>query len=278
MKPHKIKRIAVIGGKGFIGSNIINTIDKEYTDSIVIDKKDFDLSHDNCIDSLQNTLTSNKINTVISLAAIKRQNGDTKEIFRNNNKITINICKAIQDLNCKVIYYSSCAVYGEKNEQIRLDERSPIQPTSHYGEHKAISENIYQKEIENNKLLIIRPPLIYSWLQKQGYQPGGFLADARESGQIYLWGDGGEKREFIHIQDAADITKLLIEKECHGKVIMASSKSYSYRSIAENISKITNCQINEKERTGIKVDHSYINKRLKEMIGNYNFRPPFVEE
>ena len=40
----------------------------------------------------------------------------------------------IQDLNCKIIYYSSCAVYGEKNEQNEVDEGHQFQPTSHYGE------------------------------------------------------------------------------------------------------------------------------------------------
>ena len=35
---------------------------------------------------------------------------------------------------------------------------------------------------------------------------------------------------------------------------------------------ITNCRIVEKDRTGTIVNHSYINKRLKEMIGSYVFK------
>ena len=110
---------------------------------------------------------------------------------------------------------------------------------------------------------------------KLGYHPGGFLASARENAAIYLWGDGKEKREFIHINDASEITNLLIKKGCSGKVIMASGKSYSYISIAEKIKEMQNCQIIERQRTGQKVDHSYNNTRLMEKIGKYIFRSPY---
>ena len=48
------------------------------------DKKDIDLSQDGSVSSLQNILVTNEIDTVICLAAIKRQDGDSKEIFSAN--------------------------------------------------------------------------------------------------------------------------------------------------------------------------------------------------
>ena len=268
-------KIAVIGGRGFIGSKILDRAKIDHTNVLSIDKEDCDISQEKNISRLYTKLKMNDINTVVSLAATKRQDGDSKEIYNINNSITKNICKALQQINCKVIYYSSCAVYGEKNEQANINEESELSPTSYYGEHKALSEEIYQQEIKSNNLLIIRPPLIYSWKQKLGYHPGGFLASARENAAIYLWGDGKEKREFIHINDASEITNLLIKKGCSGKVIMASGKSYSYISIAEKIKEMQNCQIIERQRTGQKVDHSYNNTRLMEKIGKYIFRSPY---
>ena len=144
--------------------------------------------------------------------------------------------------------------------------------------HKIISEERYKKEFDNDNLLIIRPPLIYDWQQKNGYQPGGFLESAKNHNQIFLWGDGREKREFININDAAEVTRLLIMQKCHGEVILASGKSYSYRSIAEDIQEIIPCRIIEKERSGAKVDHSYSNAKLKKMIGDYCFKPPYITE
>ena len=276
MEQTKSMQIAVVGGAGFIGQSLLKAIRNEHTNIFAIDKKDIDLSVDKNIDELKLRLKTSKVDVIIILAAVKRQDGDSKEIFHINNKITANICKSIQDLNCKIIYYSSCAVYGEKNEQNKVDESYQFRPTSHYGEHKIISEERYKKELDNDKLLIIRPPLIYDWQQKNGYQPGGFLESAKNQNQIFLWGDGREKREFVHREDAAQVTKLLIMQKCHGDVILASGKSYSYRSIAENIQKNTPCKIIEKERSGAKVDHSYSNAKLKAMIGDYSFKPPYI--
>lgn len=276
MDEHTSRNTAVIGGRGFIGSKILNRMRIDNAHTLSIDKEDYDLSQAKNIKKLYMALKVNNINTVISLAATKRQDGDSEEIHNTKNRITINICKALQEIDCKVIYYSPCAVYGEKNEQINFNDESKPMPTSHYGEHKALSEEVYQREINSNKLLIIRPPLIYSWEQKSGYQPGGFLASAKEVGLIHIWGDGKEKREFININDAAEITNLLIKKDCIGKVVMASGKSYSYISIAENIKKMHTCQIVERERKGHKVDRKYNNNRLIKMIGEYMFRPPYI--
>ena len=278
VKSLKSTNVALIGGNGFIGHHILNAIDKENGNVQVVDKKDIDLTNESSIKKLRNILVSNQINAVVCLAAIKRQDGDSKEIFNDNNKITRNICRSLEEVSCNVIYYSSCAVYGEKNEQIKIDEDYVMKPTSYYGEHKVISEEIYQRCINNNRLLLIRPPLIYSWLEKEGYQPGGFLESAKSFRNIYLWGDGKEKREFIHVEDAAEITKTLIGRKCSGKVNMVSGRSYSYRSIAENIQQKTNCMIIEKERTGNPVDHSYNNKKLEEMIGYYEFKQPFINK
>ena len=271
-------QIAIIGGSGFIGNSLVKIIRNKHKNICVIDKKDIDLSLDRSVEDLRQRLIEKKIDTAIILAAVKRQDGDSKDIFNANNQITNNISRSIQDLNCKVVYYSSCAVYGEKNEQVKVNENHKFQPTSYYGEHKVFSEEIYKKELDEENLLIVRPPLIYDWQQQNGYQPGGFLARAIKTGKIFLWGDGQEKREFIHVKDAAEVTKSLIMKKCNGDVILASGISYSYRSISENIQKITNCQIFEKERTGAKVDHSYSNAKLTSMIGKFDFREPFIEE
>tara|TARA_Y100001954_G_scaffold239009_1_gene310311 strand:- start:3256 stop:4092 length:837 start_codon:yes stop_codon:yes gene_type:complete len=272
----KSTKIALIGGSGFIGQHMFKTITKESGRGLIIDKNNVDLTHESCIKVLNKILASHNIDTVVCLAAIKRQDGDSKEILRDNNKITMNTCRALEEASCKVVYFSSCAVYGEKNEQLEIDENYDMRPTSYYGEHKVFSEKNYLEHIDNNRLLIIRPPLIYGWQQKEGYHPGGFMESAKTFNKICLWGDGKEKREFIHVEDAAEITKSLIRNKCYGKVNMVSGRSYSYRSIAENIQEKTNCMIIERERTGSAVNHSYINKKLEEMIGYYKFRQPFT--
>ena len=94
MEQTKSMRIAVVGGAGFIGQSLLKTIRNEHTNIFAIDKKDIDLSVDKNIDELKLRLKTNDVDVVIVLAAVKRQDGDSKEIFHINNKITTNICKS----------------------------------------------------------------------------------------------------------------------------------------------------------------------------------------
>ena len=51
-----------------------------------------------------------------------------------NIKIGITVLNALQKKPVKnLIYLSSCAVYGEKNNQLNFTENSTINPTSFYG-------------------------------------------------------------------------------------------------------------------------------------------------
>ena len=154
--------IILLGGNGLIGSKI-----KEYfksnknIDIFNIDKKDIDLSLESNRDLIEETINKIKPIATIVLASIKRQLGDSADIKNHNDAITENISRCLSEKKSKVIYLSSCAVYGEKNNQIEFDESSNLSPTSSYGEHKVKSENIYKKFIDEKRLVIIRPPLIY---------------------------------------------------------------------------------------------------------------------
>lgn len=269
--------ILILGARGMIGRKMVVKLEEERK-VFALDKHKIDLENDDSERHLKEYMQNHQIEMTIILAAVKRQDGDTSGIFDINNKITTNICKAIKETGISVVYFSSCAVYGEKNNQFEYNESSMINPTSRYGEHKVISEMMYKSVCENDKLLIIRPPLIYSWEQQEGYQPGGFMKQAKE-GTINLWGDGKEVREFIHIDDAVDITNNLIEKRVTGTYNLTSGASYSYESIAKDISSKIDCKIYNKERSISKtVNHTYDNEKLRKTIGEYNFIKPYLSK
>ena len=150
---------------------------------------------------------------------MKRQDGDANSVFASNNQITKNIINGLKDFQKQVIYISSCAVYGEKNEQIRINETQQLKPTSNYGTHKVLSEDAYSAAFTTNRnLLILRPALVYSEFEKTGYGPGGFISQAIESKEIQLWGKGDEMREFIHVEDIANVIVVLTRKNSTGIV------------------------------------------------------------
>lgn len=269
-----MNKMLLIGGRGFIGKAMGTRLNQKGIYVDVLDKNDLDLEEKRSSEILRQKISQKNYENIIILAAIKRQDGDGKIFFERNNAITENICKGIEGTKGKVIYFSSCAVYGEENEQTNFTEESKIEPTSYYGEHKAWSEIEYCKIMNKDKLLIIRPPLIYSKEDKQGYNPSGFYWIAKISGKIKIWGDGSEKREFIEMKDATNATIDLIEKKANGIVNLTCGKSYSYREIVEEIRKHVKCETEKRGRTKPQVDHTYNNNKLKSWIPNVKFKSP----
>jgi len=270
-----MKKILIFGGNGLIGKKLINKI-KLFKNCkyINIDKNDLDLSLNTNKELIKQKVEEINADIVIILASIKRQLGDSSNIKNYNDKITDNLAYALSEKQSKIVYLSSAAVYGEKNNQTDFNELSMISPTSSYGEHKVRSEKIYKKFIDNKKLLIIRPPLIYDMDEKKGYNPSGFLNSAIKNKFIKLWGKGNELREFILLEDAANIILKLSFINCYGIYNLTSGESFSYREIAEHISKYIDCDIIEQARTGIAVNHTYENHKLKSLIYNYDFITP----
>ncbi len=270
-----MKKILIFGGNGLLGKKLIEKI-KSFQNcaSINIDKNNLDLSLSTNKELIRQKVEEINPDIVIILASIKRQLGDSSEIKNYNDKITDNLAYALSEKKSKIVYLSSAAVYGEKNNQVDFNEFSRISPTSSYGEHKVRSEKIYENFIDNKKLLIIRPPLIYDMDEKEGYNPSGFLNSAIKNKFIKLWGDGNELREFILLDDAVNIILKLSFMDCYGIYNLTSGESFSYRLIADHISKYIDCDIIEQARTGLAVNHTYDNGKLKSLIYNYDFVTP----
>ena len=268
-------RILLIGGNGFIGAGILSWINKiKCSDYFVIDKNNIDLNEKSSVTKLDDIFNQFKPNIVIVLAAIKRQYGDSKKLKNLNNQITDNIVESLKKFNIYTIYISSCAVYGEKNNQKFFSETSPLLPTSEYGIHKLYSEKIYETFLDKDNLLIIRPPLIYSTFDKEGYQPGRFINDALDLGKIELWGEGLELREFLNIIDASYLIYLLSIKRIKGVINLVSGKSFSYSSIVREIQKNQKCKIIFKKRDSEIVNHSYAPHKIRNIINEYEFLSP----
>ena len=167
------------------------------------------------------------------------------------------------------------AVYGEQNDHKSFTEDSDILPTSFYGQHKVISEEIYREYIDKQNLTIFRPPLIYSHNSKSGYHPGGFYSKAECNNELTIWGDGSEVREFIHIYDMVNLLIKSLQIRPIGTFNICSGSSFSYSNIIEYLHNFLDFRVNYQTRSLPKVDHTYDTKNFIKTFGNYKFITPY---
>ena len=199
------ENVIILGHSGFIGSKLETYLTKtEHFNIIGRSLPELDLTDREQINKLIPFINSEC--TIILAAAVKRQFGDTLEVFDQNMSIVENLCRLLDDHPIKrLIYMSSAAVYGEETENTNISELTPVNPTSYYGINKFTSECLFRRTFNSNsttKLICLRPPLIYGPGDLgRTYGPSGFISSALDKTEITLWGDGTELREFIFIEN-----------------------------------------------------------------------------
>ena len=266
----------LVGSTGFIGRQIKAELVKRQTNFEVVDRKDINLIDDISATSLGERL--NKNTKVIFCSGIKKQLGDNFENWSANEKITNNLIKALKKSPpSHLVYLSSAAVFGEeKNFDETIDEQTTRHGTSFYAASKISAENILFLigQTLSFPVSIVRPPLIYGVGDaSRGYGPTGFCFNSIEKKTIALWGDGEEKREFIAVEDLAEICVKLSDLAYDGSLNIVSGKSATFKDIIEIINSTEgfNVEFEYRARTKAKIDHEFNPENLYKVLGNYKF-------
>jgi len=136
--------------------------------------------------------------------------------FNRTVNSTVNVLEYIRlhQPKSKLIYPSSAAVYGKKNNKpIKIqDSRKPVSP---YGFHKKIAEDLclsYSKNFDIS-VAIVRFFSIYGpGLQKQLLWDSCKKFSTLE-GHVEFFGTGDETRDWIHVADAASLIYCMMQSE-----------------------------------------------------------------
>jgi UDP-glucose 4-epimerase len=280
MSNPQLARVLILGNSGFIGSHVERRIKKNLPTIEVIgySAPSLDLSKEKEAAAIIPFL--DMATAIVMLAGVKRQLGDTLQTFDQNIQITRNVCQLLEHHPVKrFIFFSSAAVYGEEIHNINITEDTSVHPTSYYGVAKYTSECLLEKAVRSNPqstLLILRPPLIYGPGDTgSGYGPSGFVDAAARNETITIWGDGTEHREFIFVEDVAEIVSRLTPGESSEIVNIASGTSYTYLDALAFISKALgkDVQTISRPRSKTKVDHGFSNARLTKLLPDFVFTP-----
>ena len=218
-----MEKIIVTGGLGFIGSNLINILQKKYF-VINIDKGSYASNHNNIDSNIKNyKFYKNDINNkafiinilkkynpslIFNLAAethVDRSIDGPKKFIESNVLGVFNLIEAIRDYKKKIklIHISTDEVYGDIKKNHKSKEEDRYNPSSPYAASKASGDFLIKSYIRTYKIPAIItnccnnfgpnqypekliPTIIYNILN---YKP------------IPIYGKGKNVREWIYVKD-----------------------------------------------------------------------------
>ena len=230
-----MQNILFIGGAGFIGSNIIRRlleVSEEYNVFVVepilanlsrleglrVKIINSELSD---LDVMRLLLDTYKIDIVVHLVSTIIPGSDFENYKREYQTVifpTIEIMQICAEKKIRFVYFSSGGtVYGNRSDMRKFVESDPMLPISYYGWSKQMMENsiLYVHRTAGLEFLILRPSNPYGHgLNINGKQ--GLIAVSIGkilSGEsVQVWGDGANIRDYIYIDDLADIVCRLLVK------------------------------------------------------------------
>jgi UDP-glucose 4-epimerase len=268
-----MKNILITGGAGFIGSNLAHYLKKRKNKVIVVD----DLSVGNRNNLNKNILFYKKdINKISSIKKIKKidiiihlaakaeilieENKELKYHDANLNGLQATLNFAAKKKIKKFIFASSASIYGDSGKE-KVNENKKINPKHFYAYTKYIGEEMVKTygHIKNFKYVNFRFFNIYG--KSSNAVIAKFLAQKIQNKKITIYGNGKQKRDFVHIDDLCD-------------AILKAIKNNKYDNSTYNLGSGKAISINDLKRIiSSKNDHVFLDKRNDDIeisIANIN--------
>ncbi len=201
--------ITVIGGSGFIGTNLANKLNQAGKDFIIIDRVESRVWPEKTLqadirypDTFTHLISEGSV--IVNLAAVHRDDVRPRSLYDENNVDGArHVCNAARVRNCKtIIFTSSVAVYGFAPPN--TGEAGKINYFNDYGRTKWAAEKIYrswyEEDPENRTLVVIRPTVVFG---KQNRGNVYNLLEYIASGKFYMVGSGKNKKSMAYVENVA---------------------------------------------------------------------------
>lgn len=208
----KSKKIVVTGASGNLGGHIVKTSPHEI---IPVGRENW---------SSLDRLTKGEVDIVIHCAYdLKRNIYDfPAETLDSNIVSTGRLLKICKEKGIRqFIFISSCAVYGESSNS---SEEKACNPITMNGYIKSFNEELIKNFCVENEINYLILRVFNSYGGNDHFSVIQKLARcAKEKKPFSLINEGTAERDFIHVNDVANIISLLIEKDLNNEIINIGS-------------------------------------------------------
>ena len=226
-----MKKIAVTGGAGFIGSNLVERLLSKGHEVTVVDdlstglKSNLDLNkitfHELSLtnrDGLAKAL--NGVDAIVHLGA----RGSVPRSLKNpiathdvNATGTLNVLEAARSNGAQVIFSSSSSVYG-RNGQLPKDESMWLSPLTPYAASKLAAEGYVQAygAAYEVPVTLLRFFNVFGPKQRPDHEYAAVLPKwiwkAMNNEAIDVYGDGSQTRDFTYVRTVLDVIEDAINR------------------------------------------------------------------
>lgn len=253
--------IVVTGGAGFIGSNLVRGLNRRGYDNILVvddltqgdkflnlvDGKIADYLHK---DDFRQRLRQGQF---ANIEAVLHQGAcsDTTErdghyMLDNNYRVTLEIFQYCQGAKVPLLYASSAAVYGAG--PVYIEDLRHESPLNVYGYSKFLFDQVLRRHLGALSAPVVG--LRYFNVYGPNEQHKGRMASVafhnmnqfRAEGHVRLFGgwdgyaDGGQLRDFIHIDDVVDVNlHFLDHPETSGIFNCGTGRAQPFNDVASSV-------------------------------------------
>lgn len=215
-----MKKIAVIGGSGFVGTRLLELLKQSYS-ILNIDKQQSVFYPDitiiaNVLDKDKLTASLKDVDLVVLLAAEHRDDVRPISLYYDVNVEGMKHTLAAMEENHinRIIFTSSVAVYGLNKEN--PNESHPTDPFNHYGKSKWQAEQVLQEWNQSHpdwNINILRPTVIFGERNRGNVYN---LLKQISSGKFMMVGNGKNKKSMAYVGNIVSFINYLIENKQEG--------------------------------------------------------------
>ena len=226
-----MKKIAVTGGAGFIGSNLVERLLSKGHEVTVVDdlstglKSNLDLNkitfHElSLTDRVGLAKALNGVDAIVHLGA----RGSVPRSLKNpiathdvNATGTLNVLEAARSSGAQVIFSSSSSVYG-RNGQLPKDESMWLSPLTPYAASKLAAEGYVQAygAAYEVPVTLLRFFNVFGPKQRPDHEYAAVLPKwiwkAMNNEAIDVYGDGSQTRDFTYVRTVLDVIEDAINR------------------------------------------------------------------
>jgi UDP-glucose 4-epimerase len=256
-------RILVLGS-GFIGAGVSRFLRAQHVDVCVMSRNVATDSHRNYmgdpavimgdagnLDALHAALEyrTHVVFAVGSLMPGESESDPTRDMAVLLKTLTTTLQALAEHPNTSLTFVSSGGtVYGEA-EKIPTPEDAPTEPIGAYGIVRLTAEKFVLRHhrLHGNTVRVARVANVYGLGQSASRGQGviaAALRHAREGTPMHMFGSGAVRRDFIHIDDAAEcLARYTLLPEAPAVLNIGSGRSDSMNTVMATVQDVTGLEI-----------------------------------